>query len=162
MNNSMNPALTRARLRALLPVFGLSLTISLLVTAVVTYLNIGADPAFVSRWLRAALFACLVMLPLGSVVISVVSRLVEAALAQRRTWLKRLVSALVMGLTMEAIVSALATLTNVGLNAQAPAAWAHAYVRALPLGLCIGLFMGFVARPWIQARMARAAHTALT
>ena len=33
--------------------------------------------------------------------------------------------------------------------------WAHAYVRALPLGLCIGLFMGFVVRPWLQARMQR-------
>lgn len=143
------------KLRALFPVFLLSIAISLCITALVTYLQTGTGGDYVHRWLQAAALAIVVMLPLGGLVMVQVSRLVGRWFGGQSEIRQRLAFALLMGMTMEALVTALATSTNVGLHPEALSHWAHAYVRALPLGLCIGLFMGFVVRPWLQARMQR-------
>ncbi|WP_372660250.1 DUF2798 domain-containing protein [Hydrogenophaga sp.] len=142
-------------LRVIYPVFLISILISLSVTGLVTYLNTGWDAGFVSRWMPAAGLAIVFVLPMGGVIMALVSRLVAWLVPDHRVWQHRLVFALLMGMSMEAVVTAIATGTNMGLQDGLASAWAHAYVQALPLGLCIGLFMGFVVRPWLQGRIAR-------
>lgn len=144
------------KLRALYPMLLVAMAVSLTITALVTWLNIGWRDDFVSHWLHAAGLAVAVMLPLGGLIMALVSRTVDSAFAGRPPWVRRLIASLGMGLAMEAIASGIATAVNVGLGANTPAVWLHAYLRALPLGLCIGVFMGFVMRPWIQQRLARA------
>ena len=142
-------------LRIFYPMILIAVLISLSITALVTYLNTGSDGDFVSRWMRAAGLAIAFALPLGGVIMAGVSRLVARVMPDHHVLMQRLVFALLMGMSMEALITALATVTNIGFQAGLVSAWFHAYVRALPLGLCIGLVMGFVVRPWIQGRVAR-------
>jgi hypothetical protein len=142
-------------LRVFYPMILIAILISLSITALVTYLNTGSDGDFVSRWMRAAGLAIAFALPLGGVIMAGVSRLVARVMSDHHVLMQRLVFALLMGMSMEALITALATVTNMGFQAGLVSAWFHAYVRALPLGLCIGLVMGFVVRPWIQRRVAR-------
>ena len=147
-------------LRIFYPMILIAVLISLSITALVTYLNTGSDGDFVSRWMRAAGLAIAFALPLGGVIMAGVSRLVARVMPDHHVLMQRLVFALLMGMSMEALITALATVTNIGFQAGLVSAWFHAYVRALPLGLCIGLVMGFVVRPWIQGRVARMAAAA--
>lgn len=143
------------KFQALYPVFLISITIALCITGLVTWLQTGTGGDFVQRWLKAAAMAVVVMLPLGSLVMVQVGRIVSRWWGHHSELRQRIVFALLMGLSMEALATGMATGANLGLSVEALAQWAHAYVRALPLGLCIGLFMAFVVRPWLQARMLR-------
>lgn len=146
----------RAHLRALAPVFLIGVLMALLVTALVTYLNFGWQAGFVAHWLQAAALAVAIMLPIGGAVMAVISRAVDTLLRGASAWKRRLLASLAMGMTMEAVASSIATLSNRGLE-HFVQNWQHAYVNALPLGIGMGLLMGFVVRPWIERRLARAA-----
>lgn len=143
------------KFQALYPVFLLSITIALCITGLVTWLQTGVDGGFAQRWLKAAAMAVVVMLPLGGLIMVQVGRVVSRWWGHHSELRQRTLFALLMGMSMEALATGMATSANVGLSADALAQWGSAYVRALPLGLCIGLFMAFVVRPWLQARMLR-------
>jgi Protein of unknown function (DUF2798) len=134
--------------------YAISAMMGLLISAVVTWVQLGFAPDFFDRWWRAAALSIAVMLPSGALVMAGVSVLVRRVLAGRSVWAQRSAMALGMGLAMEAVASALSTITNLG-SANFMAHWAHAYLRAAPLALVIGPVMAFVIRPWIERRLAR-------
>jgi len=149
-----------SRFRAIAPLFVFAALMGLLISAVVTRLQQGPAPDFLEHWVRAAVLSISVMLPSGALVMAGVSALVRRALRHRSASVQRVAMALGMGLAMEAVASALSTLTNLGVQDFA-AHWLHAYWRAAPLALVIGPFMVFVVRPWVERRLARVeAHAA--
>jgi hypothetical protein len=142
------------RFRAIAPMFAFGALMGLVISAAVTWIHLGPAPDFFDRWWRAAALSISVMLPSGALVMAGVATLVRLLLNQRPRWVQRVVMALGMGLAMEAVASALSTLTNLGLQGFL-ANWMHAYWRAAPLALLIGPFMVFVVRPWVERRLAR-------
>jgi Protein of unknown function (DUF2798) len=134
--------------------YAVSALIGLIISGVVTWLQRETGPGFFEHWWRAAGLSLLVMLPSGGLVMAFVSKLVRRVLAHRPTWMQRVVMALGMGLSMEAIASALSTITNLdGENFLSH--WVYAYWHAAPLALVIGPVMAFVVRPWVERRLAQ-------
>lgn len=134
--------------------FAFAALMGLAISAVVTWVQVGPAPDFLGLWGRAAVLSILVILPSGALVMAGIAAVVRRVLERRPLWLQRVAMALAMGLVMEAIASALSTLTNLGVQ-DFLAHWMHAYWRAAPLALLIGPFMVFVVRPWVERRVAR-------
>jgi Protein of unknown function (DUF2798) len=147
------------RFRAIAPMYAVSALMGLVISALVTWVQLGPVPEFFDHWWRAAALSIAVMLPSGGLVVLGVSFLVKRALADRPVWLQRSAMALGMGMAMEAVASALSTINNLGTQ-DFVVHWAHAYWRAIPLVFVMGPFMAFVIRPWIERRLARVAPTA--
>jgi Protein of unknown function (DUF2798) len=147
------------RFRAIAPLYALSALMGLLISAMVTWLQRGATTDFFDHWWKAAALSIAVMLPSGALVMACVSTVVRRVLSNSAAWVQRTAMALGMGLAMEAVASALSTLTNLG-GEDFLAHWAHAYWRAAPLALIIGPVMAFVVRPWVQRRLARVSQGA--
>lgn len=138
------------RWRRLLPLFTIMPLIALILSGVITWINLGWVDGFVQRWLLAFLIALPVMpFGLGTML------LIEKAMGPRLQFLPRLASGLVLSLctamVMEAFMASAVTLSNNGLGPAFPGQWASAFWRSLPVGLLISLLMGFVIKP----RLAR-------
>ena len=145
---------TMTKFRAIAPMFAFGALTCLTITAVVTWVQLGLAPNFLSQWGQAAALSIAVMLPSGALVMASVAAAVRRLLRQSPIWIQRVVMALAMGLVMEAVASALSTITNLGIQ-DFLSNWLHAYWRAAPLALVIGPFMVFVLRPWVERRLAR-------
>lgn len=142
------------RFRAIAPMFAFAGLMGLTISGVVTWLQVGLAPGFLGLWGKAAALSILVLLPSGALVMAGISAIVGRLLKRQPLWLQRAVAALSMGLTMEAVASALSTLVNLGIQ-DFLAHWLHTYWRAAPLALLIGSLMAFVVRPWVERRLAR-------
>lgn len=146
------------RTRAIAPMIAVGVFMGLAISAVVTWIQVGPSPGFVSQWALAAGLSVLVMLPSGALVMTVVASVVRAMLKQHPAWLQHVVMALAMGLLMEAVSAGLSTVVNLGLQ-DFFSHWLHAYWRAIPLAFIMGPLMAFVVRPWVERRLARVGST---
>jgi Protein of unknown function (DUF2798) len=129
--------------------------IGLIISGVVTWAQLGLSPEFFGHWWKAAALSVCVMVPSGGLVMLCVSALVRRLLAGRPAWVQTSAMALGMGLAMEAVASALSTLTNKG-SADFLSNWLYAYWHAAPLAFVIGPIMAFWVRPWVERRLALA------
>jgi hypothetical protein len=135
--------------RRLLPLAIVLPTISGVLSAAITWINLGAGADFTAHWLRAWLSALPVM-PLGVAVMVALDRLTAPRLQGVPVLAARLLLALLTAVVMETLMATVVTLSNRGLGADFPQWWAQAFTRSLPLGLVIGLLMGFVVKPRLQ------------
>ncbi|MEX1167459.1 MAG: DUF2798 domain-containing protein [Hydrogenophaga sp.] len=146
------PALPTAspRWRRLLPLFTLLPTISLILSGVITWINLGWVDGFVTRWLLAFLTA-LPVLPVGLIGMLALDR----ALRPRMLFLPHvgasLILALLNALIMGTLMASAVTFSNHGLGHNFASQWATAFQRSFPVSLVISLLMSFVIKP----RLAR-------
>lgn len=138
------------RWRRLLPLFTVMPAIALVLSGVITWINLGWVDGFTARWLGAFATA-LPVLPLGLITLMALERV----LGPRLRTLPRVAAGVVLALctasVMETLMAGVVTLSNQGLRPDFAAQWATAFWRSLPVGVCIGLLMTFVIKP----RMAR-------
>jgi hypothetical protein len=141
---------TLPRWRRLLPLFTVMPAIALVLSGVITWINLGWVDGFVGRWLKAFATA-LPVLPLGLITLMALERV----LGPRLQSLPRVVAGVVLALctasVMETLMAGVVTLSNQGVQPDFLAQWAAAFWRSLPVGVLVGLLMTFVIKP----RMAR-------
>lgn len=138
------------RWRRLLPMFTVMPAIALVLSGVITWINLGWVDGFAARWLGAFATA-LPVLPLGLITLVTLERVLGPRLQSLPRVAAGVVLALCTASVMESLMAGVVTLSNQGLQPDFAAQWATAFWRSLPVGVCIGLLMTFVIKP----RMAR-------
>lgn len=142
-------------LRRLIPALLIMPTIGLVLSGLMTWINVGYGPGFGVMWLKAFVFA-LPVLPLGLLVMGLLQRMAAPIESKTPAWMFKCVLALGTAIVMETLVSTAVTYSNHGLSAGFTAQWAEAFLGSLPVGLAIGLTMSFVIRPRLIRWMAPA------
>lgn len=138
------------RWRRLLPLFTVMPTIALILSGVITWINLGWVDGFAARWMFAFLTA-LPVLPLGLITLLTLERVLLPRLRLLPKLMAGVVLALCTATVMETLMASAVTLSNHGLGPDFASQWAVAFWRSLPVGVLIGLLMTFVVKP----RMAR-------
>lgn len=155
MNTPVPPPSVRAtppRWRRLVPLFTIMSTIALVLSGVITWINLGWVDGFVVRWLQAFVTA-LPVLPFGFVTLMTLEQLLRPCLRVLPNVMAGVLLALCSAVVMETLMACAVTLSNHGLGQDFTTQWAAAFWRSLPVGVLIGLLMTFVIKP----RMARLA-----
>lgn len=134
------------RLRAIVPPLLILPTIGLLLSGVITWINIGFADDFMVRWMRGFLSALPVML-VAFAFMAVLDRKVQQVFANQNAVVRKLILAACTACMMELLLASAVTLSNRGLAPGFASAWGAAFLKSLPVGLCVSLFMGFVIKP---------------
>ncbi len=134
------------RLRAIVPPLLILPTIGLLLSGVITWINIGFAADFTARWMRGFVSALPVML-VAFAFMAVLDRKVQQVFAGQSALVRKLILAACTACMMELLLASAVTLSNRGLAAGFLGAWGAAFLKSLPVGLCVSLFMGFVIKP---------------
>lgn len=157
-SNNTNQKSFSGVMRKVLPHVLLLPCVALLLSAVMTWANVGFGDEFLSRWGRSFITS-LVVLPLILVSLGALERIVDRMLASMHWVGRKLVSAMLTALVIESLLALVLTLINNPLDSSFGPAWWMAFSRSLPAGLLIGLFMTFYMKPKMD-RMAQAARSA--
>ena len=134
------------RLRAILPPLLILPSIGLLLSGVITWINIGFADDFTAQWMRGFLSALPVML-VAFAFMAALDRKVQQVFAKQNAVVRKLILAACTACMMELLLASAVTLSNRGLAAGFVSAWAAAFLKSLPVGLGVSLFMGFVIKP---------------
>jgi hypothetical protein len=137
------------------PLFTVMPAIGLILSGLITWLNIGFTDDFTVRWMRAFATALPVM-PLGILVMLGLDRALSPRLAALHWIAAKMVLALCTACVMELLMASVVTLSNRGLGADFAALWATAFIKSLPAGLLIGLVMSFAVKPRLDRWMVAA------
>lgn len=134
------------RLRTIIPPLLILPTIGLLLSGVITWINTGFADDFTVRWMRGFVSALPVML-VAFAFMAVLDRKVQQVFAKQNAVVRKLILAACTACMMELLLASAVTLSNRGLAAGFVSAWAAAFLKSLPVGLGVSLFMGFVIKP---------------
>lgn len=145
----------RFRLRAILPPLLILPTIGLLLSGVITWINIGFAADFQTRWMHGFLSALPAMV-VAFAFMAVLDRAVQRAFARQSAVVRKLLLAACTALMMECLLATAVTLSNRGMAPGFAAAWISALLKSLPVGLCVSLLMGFVIKPHLDRLAAPA------
>ncbi|SFK64178.1 DUF2798 domain-containing protein [Methylophaga sulfidovorans] len=131
------------------------ITISGTLTGIMTFVNGDGNESFLHQWTSAFVFASLIALPIGIIVMSLVSQLIHALLSSATDHFKNLIIGIVMALLMESAMAASTAVSQVGLSNlnQLTAEWSQNFIAAIPVGLVIAILMTLVVKPKLQAFM---------
>jgi hypothetical protein len=152
------PAATTSRWRRLLPLFTLVPTIGLILSGLITWLNIGWVDDFGVRWMRA-FFTALPVMPLGMFIMMFLDRRLKPRLTAWPSVGVKVVLALCTAIVMELVMASAVTFSNNGLGTGFVAQWAMAFLKSLPVGVLIGLCMAFLIKPRLDRWMVAGTPT---
>jgi Na+-driven multidrug efflux pump len=131
------------------------LTICGSLTGMMTLINRDESGSFLHQWASAFVFASLLALPIGIIVMSVVSQLIQKLLSGATTHVQNLLTGVVMSLIMESAMAASTAISHAGLSNlnQFTEAWSQNFIDALPLGLVIATLMTLIIKPKLETFM---------
>jgi Protein of unknown function (DUF2798) len=121
-------------------------TIALLLSAVMTWANVGLGDLFLAQWGRSFITS-LVILPMILVCIGALDNLVNTVFASMHWVGRKLVVSLLTAFTIESVLALAVTAINSPWNSTFGPAWWIAFSRSIPVGVLIGLFMSFYMKP---------------
>ncbi len=156
MNTSMKKSPQRPSLRQVLPDLLLLPTVALMLSAVMTWANVGFGELFLARWARGFV-TCLLVLHMVLVLLGVLEKRVEMLFATLSKFGRTLVVSLLTAVMIESILALALTLISGSGSSEFARLWWMAFSRSLPVGVLIGLFMGFYMKPRMD-RMRKAAQ----
>lgn len=133
----------------ILVMFSVMTVVSASLTFLMTYLNKGFSDGFYYDWATSYLLALLVMAPTGFTAMYLFSKAINAAFANSPELAKKLLTACLMALVMESVMSATTTANNIGFENTGVYfdAWLNGFLGSLPLGLVIAMCMTFFVKP---------------
>lgn len=149
------PPLPNPPVRKLFPFILILPAVALLLSAFMTWANVGLGDAFPAIWARNFV-ASLVVLPLILAGIGGLDRVAAALLPRLQPFWRKLLVSLLTACVIESVLALVLSLINSPWDATLPRFWWQAFSRSLPIGVVIGLFMGFYMKPKIDAMKARA------
>jgi len=124
-------------------------------TFLMTYLNNGFSDRFYYHWGTSYLIALFVMAPTGMTAMFVFSKGINALFPKATVLAKKLLTAGLMALVMESVMSATTTANNIGFSNSAVYfdTWFNVFLGSLPLGLVIATCMIFLVKPRLEIFM---------
>lgn len=133
-------------------------SVALILSAVMTWANVGFGDEFLGRWGRSFITS-LVVLPLILASLGALEKLVDRSLASMHWVMRKIVLALLTALAIESVLALVVTLINSPWDSTFGLSWWVAFSRSLPAGVLIGLFMVFYMKPKLD-QMRQAAKSA--
>ncbi|TYK66739.1 DUF2798 domain-containing protein [Colwellia echini] len=124
-------------------------------TGIMSFANRNGSETFLNQWASAFIFAGLVALPIGIIVMGLVSKLIEKVLSGASALSQKLLTGVVMAVVMETAMAATSTINHIGftdLN-EFSIMWSHNFFAALPFGLIIAMLMALVIKPKLESFM---------
>ena len=152
---SVHPKSPFRALRQILPHLLILPSVALILSAVMTWANVGLGDEFFSRWGRSFLTS-LVVLPLILASLGALERIVDRVFSPLRWVIRKLMVALLTAFAIESVLALVVTLINNPWDSSFGPSWWMAFSRSLPAGVLIGLFMTFYLKPKLD-RMRGAA-----
>lgn len=121
-------------------------------TGIMSFANRDISESFLFQWASAFIFAGLVALPIGILVMNLVSKLIQKLLSGASELAQKLLTGTIMAVVMESAMAATTTINHLGFsNAnQFTTHWSQNFIAALPFGLVIAIFMTLVIKPKLQ------------
>lgn len=150
------PAAPVRTLRKLLPPLIIMPSVALVLSAFMTWANVGFGAAYLSTWLRS-FCSSLVILPLVLASLGPLERLVFRLFPAMHGFARKIIVSLLTAFTIESVLALAVTLINSPWGSGMGHYWWTAFSRSLPVGVLIGFFMAFYVKPRLQ-RMMQAAQ----
>lgn len=125
--------------------------IALVISLVMTAINYGLKGAFFQNWAKGFIVA-FIIIPLALRLIPIIARGVRVVIGNRTPFVLRCV----VSIMMEGLIALVVTFAQHGLTSGWPLVWATTVVKALPLGLLVGVTMTFIVQPRMQKLAASA------
>jgi hypothetical protein len=145
-------------LRKILPPLILMPSVAFILSAFMTWANVGFGEAYLSTWGRSFL-SSLVILPLVLASLGPLERLVNRLFPALHPFARKLVVSLLTAFAIESVLALAVTTINSPWDSSMGRYWWMAFSRSLPVGVLIGLFMAFYVKPKLD-RMMQAGQTA--
>lgn len=138
-----------------LVIMSLMLTIGGSLTAVMTYMNVGFGEAFISNWLSSLALAVVIMMPIGMVMMTLVTKVTAKALPSYGEKARNLIVGLIMAFIMESIMAFVTAANNIGFSDTSAftSGWFNGFIAALPIGLTIMVVMSMTVKPKLERFM---------
>lgn len=129
--------------------------IALLLSFVMTAINYGLKGAFFQNWAKGFIVA-FIIIPLALRLIPIIARGVRVVVGHTTPFVLRSVVAVCVAVMMEGLIALAVTLAQHGFTSGWPVVWVTTFVKALPLGLLVGVTMTFIVQPRMQRLAASA------
>ena len=138
-----------------LVMMSLMLTVGGSLTAVMTYMNVGFGEAFIGNWFSSLALAVVIIMPIGAVMMTLVTKLVAKVLPNYGEKARNLVVGLIMAFIMEFIMALVTAANNIGFSDTSAftSGWFNGFIAALPIGLTIMVVMSMTVKPKLERFM---------
>tara|TARA_R110002111_G_scaffold37440_3_gene72052 strand:+ start:350 stop:754 length:405 start_codon:yes stop_codon:yes gene_type:complete len=125
-------------------------------TGIMTYRNVGITETFMGDWISSFAITALVMIPIGFVFMTLISKLVQFRMPNGKKIHQQLVMGLSMALIMEPVMAISTTANTIGFSDKTAfvIAWGQALIAALPFGLFMAVMMSLFLKPRLDKFMA--------
>lgn len=142
------------KIKLFFPIFLILLTIAGLITFFFTWVNLGFAPQFLEEWFISLIIGLFIFSPLGMLSTLFNTKLVSLFLKNDSLSKKILIGALI-GCTMEFFISFIVVTINFGFTSSLINQWLSAFLKSVPIGVCLGLLISFLIKPWITNRVQK-------
>ena len=122
-------------------------------TAIMTSVSILPTQDFIATWLRAFMFAFLVMLPSGGAIFYLVNKIVQRVFSSFTVLQRNLIHGLFMAVIMESILALVTTYNSQGFPSVSVfiKEASLSLLAALPVGIAMSCLMSLVIKPKLEA-----------
>ncbi|WP_386270380.1 DUF2798 domain-containing protein [Zunongwangia endophytica] len=136
------------------PIFLILLTIVGSITFFFTWVNLGFAPQFLEEWFTSIVIGLFIFSPLGMLSTLMITKLVSLFL-KNDSLAKKILIGVLIGCTMEFFISFIVVTINFGFTSSFVNQWFSAFLKSVPIGICLGLLISFIIKPWIMNRIQR-------
>ena len=154
-NAPTTPQSAPSLFRRILPDLVILPSIALILSAIMSWANVGFGDAFFARW-GAGFLTSIVVLPLILACLGVLDRAVAAVLTSAPVLLRKLVVTVVTAVFIESVLALAVTAINGAASGSFAQAWWLAFSRSIPAGLVISSFFVFYMKPKLERMRASA------
>ena len=146
----------RPLVQKILVVAAIMTTIGGTLTGIMTFANVGLSKTFIHDWLSSFVFALVVVMPSGFVLMMIINKLADTLFSAANKTQRNIIVGISMAFVMESIMSAVTAANNIGLTDISIFinAWFRGFIIALPLGLVISIVMAISLKPKLERFMA--------
>ncbi|WP_028022392.1 DUF2798 domain-containing protein [Enterovibrio calviensis] len=124
-------------------------------TSVMTYINLGFTETFFTDWGSSFLLAAITVMPVGFLLMVLLTKLSHALLPNTRELKRNLLVGVSMALIMESGMAFTTAMNNVGFEGKGVFfdAWLDGVLAALPVALTLMLIISTTVKPKIERFM---------
>ncbi len=150
---SPRPSLA-AKILAVLAVMG---SVAGILTAIMTWANVGFGPTFLRDWGLSFAKALFVLMPLAMLLMAALGKLAERRFPDIAPLKRNIALGLVMSVIMQSLVAAISAGTAVGFadGDLFRQAWATAFTAAFPVGLALAMLLTTLIKPRLESYLRR-------
>ncbi len=152
------PSALARTLRKILPPLIIMPSVAFILSAFMTWANVGLGDAYLSTWGRSFL-SSLVILPLVLASLGPLERLVSRRFPALHPFARKFVVSLLTAFAIESVLALAVSVINSPWDSGFGRYWWLAFSRSLPVGMLIGLLMAFYVKPRLD-RMMQAGQAA--